>query len=312
MDDLFDDPIADLLSEGSNDSFFEDPKVKFKKSSKPVTNIFNLNDDSKIDPVKPNIEKAEIIDKIEDNPDKNMDLLQLGKSTENKERKSSFDKGDLTDLLDVQDSSKKSKASIMNEILGISTKEEPKVSNFDDIFKSSTVKREPEKKTEEIEKILLTEPRRSRRGSANLDPLGLLDIATKSPESKRKTDIKPITDNIDIKSAKSTNIIADKQADSLTKTSKSVSFLDTKEPNLTSEFLMTRGRRENIKKTNLESNLPDWLQGSTTSVQSKNIEVSAKPAVTNLHPENVEKYIPIDVKTSVETTIKGIYNFTFK
>lgn len=46
-----DDPLADLLSDGSNDSFFEEPKVLAKKTSisktpekKPQPDLFNVGD----------------------------------------------------------------------------------------------------------------------------------------------------------------------------------------------------------------------------------------------------------------------------
>lgn len=50
MDDLFDDPIGDLLSDGSDDSFFDDPKLLSRKAKKVTTktpsNVFGLDDES--------------------------------------------------------------------------------------------------------------------------------------------------------------------------------------------------------------------------------------------------------------------------
>lgn len=295
MDDLFDDPIADLLSEGSNDSFFEDPKVKPKNPPKSVANVFNLADDNTLDIDKPiKVEEKPV-------PNKDMDLLKTAKP---RERKTSFDAGDPTDLLETD--TKKSKASIMNEILGISSKEEQKVSSFDDILKSSNVRKESVQKVDDIEKIL-TEPRRVRRLSANLDPLGLLDIGTKSPEPKRKADI--LLDN-DIKSTKSVGLLAtnEKQNDSLMKTSKSASFLESNDPLLSG---LASRRRESPKKQKIDTGLPDWLQGGNTSVQNKNIEVPKKSVVTSTNlQENVDKSRKNEADTIIfEPAKKGINIF---
>lgn len=68
-----------------------------------------------------------------------------------------------------------------------------------------------------------------------------------------------------------------------------------------SEF-STRRRESPKKQQKIESGLPDWLQGSGTSIQSKNIEPAAKPASTDLHEERIEK-VPTETK-------KGIYKLT--
>lgn len=54
MDFDADDPLADLLSEGSNDSFFDEPKASAKRGSltktpekKSISDLFGLNDDKK-------------------------------------------------------------------------------------------------------------------------------------------------------------------------------------------------------------------------------------------------------------------------
>lgn len=102
------------------------------------------------------------------------------------------------------------------------------------------------------------EARKGRRGSANLDPLGLLDIVhKKSPVHESKQDIK---ENIDlkIKPIKSATTIQDEK--SQVQKVKSVNFLDSKETSLFSEFSGGR-RRETVKKSP-ESDLPDWLRGS--------------------------------------------------
>lgn len=56
MDFDVDDPLADLLSEGSNDSFFDEPKPAAKRGSltktpekKSISDLFGLNDDKKIE-----------------------------------------------------------------------------------------------------------------------------------------------------------------------------------------------------------------------------------------------------------------------
>lgn len=306
MDDLFDDPIADLLSEGSNDSFFEDPKLKTKKPTKSVSNVFNLGDDK--------LEAEKVIEDKKEEHTLNFqstESLLVTKPMEVKQRRPSIDKGDINDLLDTHET-KKSKADVMNEILGISNKPEQKVFTFDDILKGSTVKKEAPKKIDDGDSILTKEPRRTRRSSTSLDPLGLLDIV-KSPETKRKNEpLRTPADDVEIKITQSTSILPSTEktsSDNLTKTSKSVSFLETKEPTLFSEFSTQRGRREAPKKQAVESDLPDWLKGSSTSMQSQSVELTAKPAVTNLQTEiSEEKKIKPESTVSVkESAGTGIF-----
>lgn len=113
MDNLFDDPVDDLLSEGSNDSFFGD--LKPKQTTKQVSTAFDIDEESKPEPKKEQIP----LDSIAKTSMESVNPVS-------RERKFSLEKSDVTDLLGTQEK-KKSKASVMNEILGISGKEESKV-----------------------------------------------------------------------------------------------------------------------------------------------------------------------------------------
>lgn len=280
MDDLFDDPIADLLSEGSNDSFFEDPKSKNKKATKPIPNVFDLEEDKKksadVIPVESTFKNTAVTDlfpkprerKSSFHKDDISDLLDIDVKkpkadvdlfSKLKEPKR-VDKDDINDLLDIEDT-KKTKSSVMNDILGITTSDERKVTNFDDLLKSSKIE---SKKLETVDvkpsTSLVTLGRRGRRGSAtNLDPLGLLEGPSRSPVHEPKP-------------SKSVGLLETSVVEKLqASSSKSVTFIEKKD-GLFSDLSVQRPRREGRRSSVEQPDLPDWLRGDKKSTTESTVD----------------------------------------
>lgn len=202
------DPLADL-SDGSNDSFFDDPKPKPRKSnlSKPTTpeknntinDLFNINDPVSSLP-------TETKQKRED------DWLGLGQNVKKSPLKSapkivkriSFeDDDDLLGNLGLDKhpkTTKKEESNLLDDILK-STKaardETIKKPTFGDVFKESKAKTSP--LLDNVASVPLAEGlregRRGRRPSGLMDPLGLFSNEAKSQSEEVLTEKKDVKDS---------------------------------------------------------------------------------------------------------------------
>lgn len=229
--DFGEDPLADVLSDGSNDSFFDEPKPASKRASltktpekKSITDLFNISD---------KISESNQVPKRAD------DWLGLGAKetkspsrTQKMTKKISFDDDD--DILDNLGLSKKiqnkteeenktptKKVDLLESILGPKKSEDVKSSTFDDILKESkaktgtqslTPKRTPS--TPATESLFSSEgPREGRRGrrlsTGLLDPLGLFSNEPKSEESFTAKEKPPETPISKPAQSKSTPNISD-------------------------------------------------------------------------------------------------------
>ncbi|XP_044269147.1 fas-binding factor 1 [Tribolium madens] len=263
--DFGDDPLGDVLSDGSNDSFFDEPRPASKRASltktpekKSITDLFNITD------------KTPENNQVPKRPDDWLGLdskdTKSPSRTQKLAKKISFDDDDdilgnlgltkrpqskpETHLEEKKAPSKK--LDLLESILGPSKSEDVnKPSTFEDILKESKAKTATPTATPKLtpsnpptEPLLLSEGpregRRRRRSSAGLlDPLGLFSSETKIDDSATKE--KTIINSTETPFSKPTpskstpNIISDPGlpewlgGGSAIKQSKSENILPTKE-----------------------------------------------------------------------------------
>lgn len=182
--------VDDLLSDDSNDSFFEEPKVLAKRSSIPKTNekknvadIFGFTEEKE-----QTDDWLGFGDKKSKEPSKKVgfeektDLLS-SLDTGKQEKKQQSKKEDEEILSTLGFSSKKpigesKKTSLFSDILGTSPKRDRKTVDFTDILTSKNEDTNKEKP------IIARESRRVRSATSNLtDPLGLFSKESKPEEA---------------------------------------------------------------------------------------------------------------------------------
>lgn len=283
-----DDPLGDLLSEGSNDSFFEEPKTLAKRSSltktpeeKTVSDLFGLK-------------KSD----VGTSKGKDDDWLGLGddlptpttkeavQRTANKPvKKISFDDDDENDIfsslgIDKKSSANKTegkKSSLMDSIFGTAAnKQEQEKTTLDDILKESKAIQRPstpkqqesqtQSSTTKIEPVkygfssLDSNPREGRRGarphtSNIMDPLGLLGgtievkkDAPASPVRKRQETLPLKTPPEKLEEAKK----------------------EQPKPNtlLKTEVLFNSEKDMKTKSAPNLTDLPDWLGGANAPIRT--------------------------------------------
>ncbi|CAH0546499.1 unnamed protein product [Brassicogethes aeneus] len=201
------------LSDESDDSFFDDPKVLQKRTSvsrtpeKKVSDLFNLGEDT--------LKKTDVIDDIFPSLDSTLKTTGM----QNKKHINFDDDDDIlgTMGLDKKKSGKTVKSVKKTDILEgiLSTKpEEKKILTFEDILKESKAKKEESTKNVEpsffhkpVEKISqpfsisdsTREGRRSRRPSGSLvDPLGLFETKKEEPQKNEAEEKKISIENKEI------------------------------------------------------------------------------------------------------------------
>lgn len=198
--------VDDLLSEDSNDSFFEDPKILAKRGSltktppadkKSVANIFGFTDEKDQQPKKVEDDWLGLGDigkkptKKVSEDEKILSSLEI-KKTEGKAQKSNFEEDE--DILSSLGFGKKinvetekastisttKKAGLFDDILGVSPKKEKKKVDFSDILGESKQKTPEQKETISVPTV-----RRSRSSATSglSDPLGLFTTQEKPDEA---------------------------------------------------------------------------------------------------------------------------------
>ncbi|XP_017780910.1 PREDICTED: uncharacterized protein PFB0145c [Nicrophorus vespilloides] len=251
-----DDPLGDLLSDGSNDSFFEEAKPAAKRSSLSKT------------PEKKNISDLFGLEESKSSTKKD-DWLGLKKSespVKKASKKITFEEDD--DILNILDSKKPetSKKSALIESLKNPTKEEDKKAfSLDDLLKESKFKKnDPIETTQSTPHInqrsegfglsSLEAPREGRRRpktAAVADPLGLFS----EPEPEPKPEPKP----------------------------------RKKEPE--TEILFQASEMKTKSTPNIASDVPDWLGGAAMKPNKSETTVETYEAKKS---ETVQEQLPVE------------------
>ncbi|RZC39276.1 fas-binding factor 1, partial [Asbolus verrucosus] len=290
------DPMGDLLSDGSNDSFFDEPKPAAKRGSltktpekKTITNLFNISDQSQ--------ERTQVPKKSDDwlGLDTKDTLLNIKKSplkTPKLAKKISFENDD--DILGTLGISKRpqdkpetrleenkptKKMDLLENILGPSkTEDAMKKTTFDDILKESKAKSAtttptPVKLYPVADSVPLDEaPRERRRGRRRstglMDPLGLFSNEPNIPSKQEEAD-----------TTKSKTVLSGSDESAYSKPIHSKST-----PNIS------------------DQGLPDWLGGSTIK-QSKSENALNKKSEQPKHEVEAETPIKEVPKPTEKTTI---------
>ncbi|XP_071050187.1 fas-binding factor 1 homolog [Onthophagus taurus] len=261
-----DDPLGDLLSDGSNDSFF-DPKPK--KSSNPppekktVKDLFNLD---KNEPKKSELKKSDDWLGLSE-PKKPLERVQNSPTRLKQTKKISFedDNDDVLSSLGLEKKKEEKQINLMESILG---KKEEKSTLKGDSFGFSS----------------LDAPRRSRQQqpSRNLDPLGLLSIENKLESAKKIEKPSPKRSLGSIEGTSSTEILfpVQKQRDLKTKSAPNISEL----PNWL----------ENKEKEPIKSHKSDSVliqsnnQETEIEVDKKHEEIKDSKPTTPLQKSNLD------------------------
>lgn len=296
MDD-FDDGLEDLLSEG--DSFFDDPKVLAKKTTPKKTtkasDLFGFDTEAKTTskkeddwlglrkkgpegkPVFKPVERESMRIKTDGSDASNI-FMELGDTTTKTAKKE--DKNDISNILGLSSSESKpatsKRSSILDDLLG-ETKKDEKSFSFDDILKSSSLrkKKEPpsqgqvhatsvlEPKTVSKNEFVPSIARDSRRGRRNspalIDPLGIF-------ETKKKEESLTLNDN------------------------KILPKEGPKKPVIT-KSLSEEKKTEEVQSSALlqkSSELPNWLGGDNTTIKTSTSIIEPQTIQPIVH-ENILK-----------------------
>ncbi|KAI4471527.1 fas-binding factor 1 [Holotrichia oblita] len=289
-----DDPLGDLLSDGSNDSFFEEPKTALAKRSsltktpekKSVSELFGIEKSE----IKSSDSKTNWLG-LGDESKKTMEKPQIHSSPKKIEKKISFEDDNILDNLglDTKPESKKDagsrKQSLVESILKPPTSSsgiDDKNFTFDDILKGSKFSRKmektpaaPLKATKNPEELTVTAQAPFPMGTAGqregrrphpiqsgfTDILGILSSEpSKEPvkESRRSTPSSPMK-----KSELKTSV---------TKPNLSMTDSDTVQTEIL--FQAPANREIKTKSAPNISTLPNWLDGGSTTIESNKSEMT--------------------------------------
>lgn len=285
-----DDPLGDLLSDGSNDSFFEEPKVTAKRSSltktpekKSVSELFGIEKSETTTKASPD-SKANWLGL--DDPKKPLEKTQKHSSPKKIEKKISFEDDNILDNLglDERNEMKKDvksdgnreasrKSSLVDSILKPSlTSSEDKNVSFDDILKGSKFSRKAEKTPQTVVKT---------PAKAEFQPLstGGSQREGRRPHSLQSgfTDILGIfssepSKEIEKEVRRSTPSSPMKRSDAKSSDVRPTSSTVDSETVRTEVLFPAPANRE--VKTKSSSSIPNWLEGTSSTVETQKSELT--------------------------------------